>query len=399
MNSSFRVIVGRRRLLVVVHGPFSTDPRVVRLVKVAASHGFEVDVIASSRDGEPRFERQDVMRVFRIPIAHVPGRGPVAMMLEYGAFTALAFLLASYLAFRRRYRVIHVNNPPDFLVVTAFVGKLLGARVILDIHDFAPDLLKMRLGDRRFASVAERVMRWVERRAAAYVDALMTVHDPYAAELSARGVQREKITVVLNSVDESMLPAEPRRPVDSPFRVVYYGTINAHYGVEMLVDAVAIARSVVEELTLELYGEGDAVESVRRRIRENRLGAAALLHARFVPLDEVLAIAQNAAVGAVSNLPIELNRLALPTKLFEYVALRLPVVSAELPAIRAYFADDEIKFFKAGSTAALADALIDVAQHPEAAAARAEAAHRRYGEYRWELNAGRYAELLNRLAA
>jgi glycosyltransferase involved in cell wall biosynthesis len=388
----------RRRLLVVVHGPFSTDPRVVRLVQVAVSRGFDVDVIAGSRGGEPRLEQRDDLRIFRIPIVHVPGRRPAALIWEYAAFTVLAFLLASYLAFRRRYRVIHINNPPDFLVLTALLGKRLGARVILDVHDFAPDLLKMRMGTRRFANVAERLMRQVERLAASYVDAVMTVHEPYAAELCARGVQRDKITIVLNSVDESLLPAEPRHPVATPVRVVYHGTINAHYGVEMLVDAVATARGVVEELTLELYGEGDAVESVRSRIRENRLGADALFHAQFLPLDDVLARVQNAAIGAVNNLPIQLNQLALPTKLFEYVALRVPVVAADLPTIRAYFADDEVRFFKAGSTQALAAALVDVARHPEVAAARAEAAYRRYSEYRWALNAGCYADLLERLA-
>ena len=67
---------------------------------------------------------------------------------EYLGFTFLASFRAALLAVDRRYDVVHVNNPPDFLIVSAFVPKLLGARVIFDVHDLAPDMFAMRFGRR-----------------------------------------------------------------------------------------------------------------------------------------------------------------------------------------------------------------------------------------------------------
>ena len=56
----------------------------------------------------------------------------------------------------------------------------------------------------------------------------------------------------------------------------------------------------------------------------------------------MLRAVQRRSVGVVPNLPTRLNRYALSTKLFEYVALGIPVVCADLPTIREHFSDDEV---------------------------------------------------------
>jgi glycosyltransferase involved in cell wall biosynthesis len=110
----------------------------------------------------------------------------------------------------------------------------------------------------------------------------------------------------------------------------------------------------------------------------------------------VLERVQHASVGVIPNLPVRFNRMALSTKLFEYVALGVPVVSADLPSIREHFADSEVLFFGAGDADALATALMDTWHDREAASARSQLALRRYEGYRWAAQARRYAELLDR---
>ncbi len=62
----------------------------------------------------------------------------------------------------------------------------------------------------------------------------------------------------MNSVDPALLPS--RRPRRKPgFRLVYHGTVTASYGLDLVLDAVAIARGEVPELRFEVYGEGDAL--------------------------------------------------------------------------------------------------------------------------------------------
>jgi glycosyltransferase involved in cell wall biosynthesis len=108
---------------------------------------------------------------------------------------------------------------------------------------------------------------------------------------------------------------------------------------------------------------------------------------------------RGASAGVIPNLPIKLNRYALSSKLFEYVVLGIPVVAASLPTLRAHFSDDEVLFFEPGSAKSLADALVTVVHDSEATSRRRSAASVRYfTEYRWEAQAQRYREILERVS-
>ena len=299
---------------------------------------------------------------------------------------------------RRRYDVIHVNNPPDFLFLSALVPKLLGAKVIFDVHDLAPDMFAMRFGRRRGADVADRALRLVERAATGFADEDLTVHEPYRRELESRGVSRDKLTVVMNTVDERVFPASRERIGSDGFRVVYHGTVTPHYGVDLLVSAFATLASRVEDARLEIYGDGDAVPGVRRLAAELEIADRVTLSEGFLSQEDVVSRVRSASVGVIPNLPTPLNRFALSTKLFEYVALGVPVVAADLPTIREHFTDSELCYFRAGDPHAAAAALASVNEDPAAAAARAHAALERYDGYRWSTNAERYRELLDRCA-
>ena len=105
----------------------------------------------------------------------------------------------------------------------------------------------------------------------------------------------------------------------------------------------------------------------------------------------------SASAGVICNLPKERNQAAIPIKLFEYARLGVPIVTADLRAIREHFSPQEARFFRAGSAESLAEALREIASSPDAAMVRANAARRRYEDYAWPVSARRYVKLLERL--
>lgn len=395
MTSSGR----QSRLLMVVHSTVPGDPRVMVEATAARDAGFDVDILALRGAGEAPEERlADGIRVVRLPVEHRRGASVLRVAREYLVFTGRATLRAAWTARARRYDVAQVHNPPDFLVVAGLVPKILGARLVFDVHDLGPDMFHSRYGTRRGASRVDRLLRFVERRALSLADDVLTVHEPYRQALIARGAHADRVTVVMNSIAEELLPPPSRAGSNSGFRVVYHGTITPHYGVELLVRAVARAREHVPDIELDVYGSGDARESSMRIARE--LGIAD--RTRFMdmlPRRDVLAAVNGASVGVVPNLPTRLNRFALSTKLFEYVALGIPAVVADLPTLRMHFSDDEVLFFRAGDETSLSTALVAVAQDPGAAASRARAARQRAEAYSWGRSADRYVEVLDRSRA
>jgi glycosyltransferase involved in cell wall biosynthesis len=382
---------GEKRLCAILHGPYPLGKgRPLRQVAAALADGFEVDVVATRRSGEPLIEFVDGARVYRLPLIHERGRGLVGTVFEYLGFAVVASVRVAVLALRRRYAVVVVHNPPDFLIIAGLIPKLLGARLVLDIQDLSTDMFAMRFGDRRGADSADRFLRVVERRAAAFADSVVTVHEPYRRELEARGVAPRKIVVVMNTLDERLLPATVGRRAKVGFRVVYHGTVTPHYGVMLLVEAAGRLAREIPQFRLEIYGEGDALPAAQTRAEQLGLNDRVFFSGCHLPQREVLERVCGASAGVVPNLPIGLNRFALSTKLFEYVALCVPVVAADLPTIREHFSDRQVSFFRAGDAEDLAEALAQADADPPAAARRAREALIRYEHYRWDLNAPRY---------
>ena len=146
-----------RRLCMVVHGPYPVgEPRVEREALAARQAGWEVEVIAMSREGESLHEIVDGIRVLRAPFSHRRGSGAAATVAEYARFAMFASMR---LGRARRFDVVHVHAPPDFLVFSAILPRLRGTRVVLDIHDLSSDMFAMRFGSRRGARAADSMLR------------------------------------------------------------------------------------------------------------------------------------------------------------------------------------------------------------------------------------------------
>lgn len=386
------------RLLMILHSYFPDDPRASAQARTAIDAGFEVDVVALRRKSERQEEEVGGVRIRRLGGEHRHGTGFAAMAAEYLSFTLRAALASARLARRRRYQVVEVHNPPDFLVLAAIGPRLLGARLVLDVHDLASDMFSMRFEHRPGARLADRILRMVERWAARTSSAVLTVHEPYRQELVARGVPGEKVTVVMNSLDERLLPTSPPARDSSAFRVVYHGTVTPHYGVTLIVEALALLHGKIPELEVQIYGEGDAIPALRSLADSLGVSDALWISDGFLPRDQVLRAAQGASAGVIPNFATRLNRFALSTKLFEYVALGVPVVSSDLPTIRRHFSDDEVLYFRPGDPTALAAALSQVQADPERTRLRVAAARARYEEYRWERSARAYVEVLRAAA-
>jgi glycosyltransferase involved in cell wall biosynthesis len=379
----------------VVHGPYPVgEPRVAREAAAAIAAGYEVDVVAMRRPGEPQRESVDGAHVLRLPLAHRRGAGLLGMVVEYVGFAALASCVMTALMLRRRYAIVHVHNPPDFLIVAGLIPRALGARLIFDVHDLSSDMFAMRWDGRLGAPIAERLLRTVERAATRLADAVVTVHEPYRRELAARGVPSRKLTVVMNTLDETLLPERSTPSDEQTFRIVYHGTVTPLYGVPLLVEACALIADDVPNFRLEIYGEGDSLAAVRSRAVELGIGDRVRFSDGYLPHREALRAVSGASAGVVPNLPTPMNRFALSSKLFEYIALEIPVVCSELPTIKEHFSSDELVYFKPGDAQSLAHALLETALQPDARAARVRRALERYESYRWPVHAERYELLL-----
>src|SRR5687768_14942836 len=107
------------RLLMLLHDYYPEEPRVAAEAHAALDAGFEVDVVALRRPGDAARADVEGVRCIRLPLEHRRGLGVRSTLVEYLRFAVMATVAAARLAARRRYDVVQVHTPPDFLIVGA----------------------------------------------------------------------------------------------------------------------------------------------------------------------------------------------------------------------------------------------------------------------------------------
>jgi len=388
-----------RRVAIVVHAAFPADPRIRREADALLAGGYEVDVFALRERGEPHEEQSGALRVLRLPVRRL-FTGFAGHLAEYLAFTGLAALRLTREHRRRHYALVQVATLPDFLVAASTALKLTGVPLLLDLHEDMPAFF-----DDRFASAPLRPMRTLIRAAArasaAMANAIVTVHEPLREVSLARGVPPDKITVVMNSADDRIFDPSrhPRRGFmeDGELRLVHHSSLQRIYGLEVAVRAVAQIGDRLP-LRLDVYGDGPYRQQIAATVADCGAGDRVELHGR-VPLDELPRVLAGSDIALVPSLPEPYLELSLSTKLLEAVAMGVPVIASDLATFRAHFTPGAVRYVPGGDPAALASAILELADDPERAAAMAAEAQRQARPYAWPIQAGRYLEVVDRLVA
>jgi len=389
-----------KRHCMVVHAYYPLgETRVEREALALIDRGYDVDVVCLQDVGEPARDSADGVNIYRLPVRRGERRGQMWQLVEYLTFFLLASIKLIGLHLRRRYGVVQTHNLPDFLVFAALGPKLLGARVILDLHDLMPEFYAAR-GGHSMTSLAVRLVIWQEQISCRFADHVITVTDIWRETLIARGVPTSKISVVMNVADTRIFrPSRAELPShhrNGALRLIYHGTLTHRYGVDLILQALAHVRHEIPGLCLTLIGAGDALDDLKRLAEE--LGVEDQVDFRSeVYASQLPPLIAQADAGVVPNRNDLFTDTLLPTKLLEYVALDTPVIAARTRTIAAYFDDSMVRFFRPGDAADLADAILDLhtdRSHLELLARNA----RKFDEkHSWSQVSAQYVALVDRL--
>src|SRR5271154_7283853 len=146
---------------------YETDSRVRQYAHALAERGGEVDFIGLGRKGQPDEELVGGVRIFRIQRREFDETGKASYLFRLLRFLSTSSMLTSIRHLRNRYDLIHIHSVPDFLVFAAWLPKLTGAKVVLDIHDVIPEFYATKFNTPP-GSFSFRALLLVEKLCAAF---------------------------------------------------------------------------------------------------------------------------------------------------------------------------------------------------------------------------------------
>jgi glycosyltransferase involved in cell wall biosynthesis len=229
-----------------------------------AEWGHDVHLIASGWPGAPAGARVD-----RIQVRRVGGR--------------LSFALRARGAVRRLLRerpfdivVEDINKIPLFLPMLTSLPFLAIVPHLFGTTAFAEASAPMALA----VWASELPIPWVYQRAGFHAISESTRDD-----LVRRGVPSGRIAVVHPGVDATWFRPDPATPRAERPTFLYLGRLKRYKGVEHALLALAAARRMRGDITLEVCGHGDDRPRLERLTRELRLGDA-VRFLGFVPEQE-----------------------------------------------------------------------------------------------------------------
>src|SRR5688572_22525848 len=135
-----------KRVAMVLFSYYPADPRPRRAAEALVESGLSVDMICLREDdNDHKQDRFNGVEIRRVPIRRRRG-GVLGYLFQYSAFLLTSSAIIAFRSLSRRYDLVYVHNMPDFLAFSGVIPKLFGAKVILDLHDPMPELMRTIFG-------------------------------------------------------------------------------------------------------------------------------------------------------------------------------------------------------------------------------------------------------------
>jgi glycosyltransferase involved in cell wall biosynthesis len=226
--------------------------------------------------------------------------------------------------------VLYSSPNPIGYLGAEHLARACGARLIFEVRDIWP-LSLVEIGGYSPRHPFIRFLQWIEDRAYARADRVVSNLEGAVEHMVSRGMDRSKFTWVSNGIALEELaasaPLSPELEAQIPAEglcIVYTGTLGAANALDTLIDTADILRNE-SDIYFILVGQG----SMRINL-EARRDALGLDNVRFLgpvsklQVQSVLALCDVCYIGLTSDPLFKFG--VSPNKLFDYFVSGRPVL-------------------------------------------------------------------------
>lgn len=284
-------------------------------------------------------ETLDGIQVIRLWTYLTANEGFLKRTLNYVSYMAAVTLAVPWLP---KADVVVSTSPQFFNGLAGYtVSRLKRRPWVLEIRDLWPESI-LAVGAIRNRTLI-RLLEWLEAFAYRKADRIVPVTDAFERYMMVeRGVEAHKIQVIKNGVDLRFF--SPHVDGESlaadlgltgKFVAAYIGTHGMAHHLETVLEAAASIDH--PDIVFLLVGDG----AERRRLLEtrDRLGLRSVLMLEQLPKATMPALLSQTDVSLVLLKDMELFRTVIPSKIFESMAMEVPIILGVAGEARAIVED------------------------------------------------------------
>ena len=305
-----------------------------------AEDGHEIEVLTSVPnfpEGEVyegyrnrfSYERKSGIDVTRVPMYVTRNEGMLKRSLSYASFMLSSIFYSRRI--RSRPDVVVATSPQFFSAVGGLIiSRFLKVPFVMEVRDLWPESI-IAVGAARRGLII-RMLERLEHYLYSQSDHIVVVTDAFKRFIEGKGIDPRKISVLKNGADlqafaeplDSDLLQEWRRKLDleDKFVASYIGTIGMAHRADVMLEAAQ--RCSDPRIVFMVVGTG-----AERQKLEERAAALNLSNFRLVDkqpkhvVRHLLALSDAAVVHLRASV---LFQSVIPSKIFEAMAMRLPIV-------------------------------------------------------------------------
>lgn len=319
-----------RILFVVQNDHFPQDSRVFNECRALSEMG-DCWVVAPHAAGQSWRETVEGIRCLRFPTFMADSvRG---IFLEYLISLFWLATIIPTLVILKGIRVIHVANPPDFIIPSVGWLKLVGVKVVYDMHDLSTETFRAKLGPkpghlRHLLPPLAALERWSLKLS----DLMVSTNDSIL-ERARRQHPDVKSVVVRNSnpIIHTAVEQVKKQHNDGRIRIGFFGLLadDPAAGLENIIAVANQLRDANCPFVMQIVGTGPGLPTLRTLVVSQNLSEN-FEFLGFIPIPAAYAVISTFDFGLVAWGNMPKNHLHTAMKIMDYMCCAVPVCSLNL---------------------------------------------------------------------
>jgi len=384
------------KVCMLAYAYYFTDARIKAYANSLLNIGISVDVLSLKEPNKNiSIERSDGLQIYYLSSKYI-GKNKIHYILSYIKFFVLALLKVSILQTKSHYRIIHIHNMPNFIVFSAIVPKILGAKIILDMHDIMSQNFIERFKSK---GLFLKLLKYEEKLSCKFADIIICA-DMFQKKflIYNRNVNPDKIHIMMNLPDIKIFYPRGEKTLakEKYFNIVYHGTITYRLGIDIILKAILKVKEFIP-CRFFLYGTGDYLGECLKIIGENHLDDIVFASKKFFRVEDLPILLKDKALGIIGNRKSEAAKYMLPVKMMEYMAMNIPVIAPRVENISYYFDESLVCFYEPENISDLADKIIYLYEHSDERKKLSANAYGFIQKHNWQMEEKKYYSLIDEL--